>query len=370
MKKRLLIMSGLSLLASSMFTSDAVLAHDRDASPCQKTAKLMYYACRSDERDDYKTTLANCMNLSEASERRTCQTEAKLARKDDVKLCQDQKDARRDACEVLNEHRYDSDPLLDPSLTFFDPDEINESNANPYVSLVAGHTAVLRAGEEAEETVVIHVTDKSREIQGVLCRVVADAVIVTEADEEDGSIAYQPVEITDDWFAQDIDGNVYYCGEISRNFEDGVLADIDGSFESGMNYAKAGLLMMSMPQIDVAHRQEFSLGEAEDIVQYIDLAAIPNQDNEQFPCSASGGCLMTFDFAPLAPESTEFKYYIPGIGFVLAEAMEDGELTGEREELVCVGDSLDILKDPQCGIENPEELLEKLCKLSPDAFCK
>ena len=48
--------------------------------------------------------------------------------------------------------------------------------------------------------------------------------------------------------------------------------------------------------------------------------------------------------------------------------MEDEELTGEREELVCVGESLDILFDAECGIENPEELLEDLCDLASQ-FC-
>ena len=89
-----------------------------------------------------------------------------------------------------------------------------------------------------------------------------------------------------------------------------------------------------------------------------------------FPC-APDGCLKTFDFAPIDPESTEFKYYIPGVGFILAVAMEDGELTGEREELVCVGDSLDVLTDnPDCGIAEPETMLEELCKLAPTVFCE
>jgi hypothetical protein len=124
-----------------------------------------------------------------------------------------------------------------------------------------------------------------------------------------------------------------------------------------------------MPEIGYAHRQEFSLGEAEGIIQYVNLTGIPDEENKRFPCADAGGCLMTYDFAPLAPESSEFKYYIPGIGFVLAESMKDGELTGETEQLVCVGDSLDILKDPACEIEDPKELLEKLCEFAPDAFC-
>ncbi|NND36159.1 MAG: hypothetical protein HKN81_03395, partial [Gammaproteobacteria bacterium] len=89
-------------------------------------------------------------------------------------------------------------------------------------------------------------------------------------------------------------------------------------------------------------------------------------DNELFPC-APLGCLKTFDFAPIEPESTEFKYYRPGVGFVLAVAMEDGEFTGEREELMCVGDSLDVLNN--CGIDDPDMLREELCALAPDTFC-
>ena len=90
-------------------------------------------------------------------------------------------------------------------------------------------------------------------------------------------------------------------------------------------------------------------------------------DNEAFLCE--GNCLKTFDFAPLEPESTEYKYYLPGTGFVLAVSLEDGEIDPEgREELVCVGDSLDILEDEACGIEDPVELLEELCDLH-DEFC-
>lgn len=339
------------------------------SSPCNKTAKQMYQACIHDVRDDLKTTLANCTNISDWNDRKACREEARLVQQEELKLCGDRLEARTEACNVLAEVRYDPDPLLDPSISFVDPEDVDEGNANPFVSIVAGHTYVLRAGEEGDEIVVVHVTDESREIQGVQCRVVVDAVMVAEEDEEDGGVEYVSVELTDDWFAQDTDGNVYYCGEIARNYEDGKLVDLDGSFEAGRDFAKAGMLIMNTPELELAHRQEFALGEAEDIVQYVDLAAVPDEENTKFSCTEAGGCLKTFDFAPLEPESTEYKYYLPGVGFVLAETMEDGVLTGEREELVCVGDSLDILEEPECEIEDPEELLEELCELSPDGFC-
>jgi hypothetical protein len=236
--------------------------------------------------------------------------------------------------------------------------------------VAAGHTYLLRAGEEGEETVVVHVTGETREILGVACRVVLDVVV--EVEDGGGAVEYQSVEVTDDWFAQDETGNVYYCGEISRNFEDGILRDIEGSFEAGRDFAKAGELIRAFPAADDAHRQEYAIGEAEDIVRYLAATTEPGHDeggdNEAFPCSPNM-CLKTFDFSPLEPESTEFKYYLPGTGFVLAVDMEDGEITGEREELVCVGDSLDVLDDPACGIEDPAALREELCAQSA-AFCE
>ncbi len=333
----------------------------------------MYRACRNDVRDDYLTTLANCENSADRAERRACRREAAANRRDEGKFCEEVEEAREEACEVLGEDRYDPDPLLAPGIEFIHPDEVPGTYAvNPFVSVVAGHTYVLKAGEEGEETVVVHVTEDTREILGVECRVVIDVVI--EESVEDGEVAYEAVEVTDDWFAQDTLSNVYYCGEIARNYEDGILRDLDGSFEAGRDFAKSGVLIRNaFPGFGVAHRQEYAIGEAEDIIKYLEGAAVPTADeggdNALFPC-ASGGCLKTFDFAPIDPESTEFKYYRPGTGFVLAVALEDGEITGEREELVCVGDSLDVLTDdPNCGIADPEALLDELCKLSPEAFC-
>ena len=366
--KRLIYVAVLAA-AFSMPPAQAWGGHD-SPSNCERSAGSMLHACRYDARDDLNTTVASCQMISDRADRWSCYVDANTARGEDLEECGDVYEARVEACDVLDEDRYDPDPLLDPGITFIDPDDVPEDySVNPFVSVEAGHTYVLRAGEEEEETVVVHVTDESREILGVLCRVVVD-IVVEVSDEGDG-VEYEAVEATDDWFAQDTVGNVYYCGEISRNYEDGVLRDIDGSFEAGIEYAKAGTLVQAFPVAGEAHRQEFSPGEAEDIVQYVSLDAGPTDEGEDenpnFPCA--GKCLQTFDFAPIDPESTEYKYYLPGTGFVLAIAMEDEEITGEREELICVGDSLDILSEPQCEIDDPEALLEELCKLSPDAFC-
>ena len=364
---------GISLISIGliylMTTSLAVAAGGGGV--CKRTAHTMELACFADVEDDFLAANANCGNFAEPDERKACRREARMIEREETEHCGDVRTARTEACALLGEKRYAPDPLLDPANTFIDPDQVpGEYGPNPYVSIAAGHTFVLRAGEEGEETVVVHVTEDSREIQGVLCRVVTD--IVVEVEEENGAVEYIPVEATHDWFAQDVLGNVYYCGEVARNYEDGILRDLDGSFEAGREFAKAGELIRAYPAAGDYHRQEYALGEAEDIIQYVDVATAPSADeggdNPAFPCGPDK-CLQTFDFAPIDPESTEYKYYLPGTGFVLAASMEDGELTGEREELVCIGDSLAILNDPSCEIEDLDGLLEELCKLDPDAFC-
>ena len=361
-------------LIALLHTPVASAEHHEETTACVKTAKMMAKACWFDIQDDYYETLANCQNLAERGERKACSRQANAARDEESEFCGGVKEARVEACEILNEDRYDTDPLL--TNEFIDPDLVpDEYEVNPYVSVVAGHTYVLRAGEEGEETVVVHVTEDTREILGVLCRVVVDIVVETSADEESGEVEYEAVEVTDDWFAQTVSGDVVYCGEVARNYEDGVLRDLDGSFEAGLDFAKSGFLALNAPAWGDAHRQEYSLGEAEDIIQYIGIGTAPTEDeggnnaNPKYSCGLDK-CLQTFDFAPIDYESTEYKYYLPGTGFVLAVAMEDGEITGEREELLCVGDSLDVLADdPDCEIADPELLMEELCTLSPDAFC-
>jgi len=352
---------------------------------CSRTAEKLYEACSFDIEDDLSETKANCINVIDKDERAKCKDKAEKTYKRDGRTCGDQWEARLADCKRIGKKRYNN-PLLNPNKTFIDPDEIGTTyDPNPYVNMTVGHTYVLRAGEDFEETVVVHVTDEIREAEGyngepVLCRIVVDAVVIAEPDGM-GGIEWEPEEVTDDYFAQASNGNVYYCGEISRNFEDGYLDNLDGSFFSGVEFAKAGVLMRQNPEVGQVDRQEYAIGEAEDVVKYINLSAVPkskeggqNPNDPAFECigEAIGDCLKTKDSSALEPESTEFKYYLRDVGFVLAVAKEDGEITGEREELVCVGDSLDVLSTPACDLGDPADvanLLETLCELSPKAFC-
>ena len=361
----------ISTLASVMLTvSPLVVANEADddnpqLTVCEKSANKMFRSCRFEVKEEYFATTAKCINLGDADERQECLAEAKETLSEDRMGCGEQREARNDVCELLGENRYDPEPLLDTGNFLVEP-----NGSNPYFSLTPGHTYVARAGENFEETIVVTVTDEVREILGVNCRIVVDIVLVKEDDE------LVAVEVTDDYYAQALNGDVHYCGEVARNFEDGALVDLDGSFEAGRDLAKSGILIKAQPIAGDAHRQEYLLGEAEDVIQYV--AGVENLtsvgvgeggENPNFPCD--GACVKTEEFIPPEPSDGEYKYFIAGVGFVLGVALEDGVPTGERDEMLCMGDSLNVLRNNQdCGISDADELLEQLCKLSPIAFCE
>ena len=153
-------------------------------------------------------------------------------------------------------------PRIEPS-QFVDPNDIGGSvAANPYLPLTAGTRYVYRNPQSGEK-VVVDVTHKTIEIAGVRCRIVHDVA----SDLESGEV----IEDTDDFVAQDLQGNVWYFGEVSRNYEDGLLVDLEGSWRAGVDGAKPGILMKAAPQVGDTYRQEFMFGEAEDLAEVLNL---------------------------------------------------------------------------------------------------
>ena len=284
--------------------------HQHDTAYCTKTAKAALRSCNNGVRDDYWLNVGKCLNDMDDEDREECLAESKQQRTEDRELCADQFDARKDICEMIGEAAYD--PSIDPAM-FVDIAGML-ATPNTYFPLTPGLTKIYQAGEE---TVTVTVTDQTREIQGVTCIVVRDTV------EIDGEL----VEDTDDWLAQDIYGNVWYFGEISRNYEDGELSDLEGSWKAGADGAKPGILMYAAPLVGQVYRQEFLLGEAEDMGEVISVsetdATVPAAD-------CSGGCVVTRDFLPLEPDVNEHKYYAPGIGHILSIDLE----SGDTEELI------------------------------------
>ena len=273
---------------------------------CSKTSQASLKACRNNARGDYWTGIGRCRNESE--DRNDCVADTRDERSENREVCVAQCSARQDVCQDVGQDPYD--PIIDPA-DFMEPSEIAAA-PNPYWPLVPGTEWVYEADDE---TITVTVLSDTIEILGVNCVTVRDVV------EEDGVI----IEDTLDWYAQDTDGNVWYFGEIAKNFEDGLLVDLDGSWRAGVDDAKAGIIMFADPQVGTVYRQEFLLGEAEDIGEILSLTG-----NESAPgSSCNGACVVTADYTPLEPGTLEHKYYAPGVGLVVE--VKPG--TDERLEL-------------------------------------
>lgn len=283
--------------------------HNGQSAACSRTTKLAFKACGKDIWDNYYLQLGKCENESDAADRAFCIQEAKTALEEERQVCGEQRDARADICDQLGEAPYDPD--IQPA-NFLSPEQ-TAANPNLWFPLVPGTTRIYESGDEI---ITVKVTDTTREILGITTIEVSDVVTV------DG----EPIEDTVDWFAQDIYGNVWYFGEIAKNFEDGVLTDLEGSWTAGVDGAKPGVVMEGAPQVGDVYRQEFLLGDAEDVGKVLDV----NGSETAPAASCSGNCVVTKDYTPLEPDAIENKYFEPGIGSIVTINLE----TGEREELV------------------------------------
>ena len=143
-----------------------------------------------------------------------------------------------------------------------DPAAFTSVVDHPYLPKLAGARWEYRSTDPHGEVeiITIEVLDEHRMVMGVEAIVVHD--IVTN---EDGEL----VEDTYDWFAQDDDGNVWYFGEDTTSYHDGVASDA-GSWEAGVGGALPGIVMPATPEVTaVGYRQEYLAGEAEDMGQVI-----------------------------------------------------------------------------------------------------
>jgi hypothetical protein len=169
------------------------------------------------------------------------------------------------------------------------------------------------------QRVVVTVLPKVKVVaNGVTARVVHDVAT------EDGT----PIEITDDWYAQDRCGNVWYLGEATTEYEDAKPVSTEGSFEAGVDGAQPGVIVPAHPKAGMSYRQEYYKGHAEDRGEVVGLG---EQVEVPFGHFRQGHVLMTRDLNPLEPRVLEYKFYARGIGPVLAIGVSG---SSDREELV------------------------------------
>jgi hypothetical protein len=185
-----------------------------------------------------------------------------------------------------------------------DPADFTTRIDNPYWPMVPGTTWHYVEREDGEkQTVTVKVTGRTKMIEGVRARVVHDVV-----RDGDGVI----LENTWDWFAQDSDANIWYLGELTREYVDGVPVNQEGSFQHGKGGAQAGVVVPGEPQVGCAYREELLAGEAEDRARILSTA-----ETIQTRFGLRHRVLQTANTTPLEPDILENKFYVRGLGPVL-----------------------------------------------------
>jgi hypothetical protein len=189
---------------------------------------------------------------------------------------------------------------------------------NPWFPLRPGATYVYRGVKDGQPSRdVFSVTAKAKTIQGVHCTVVRDRLYLR------GRLH----ERTEDWYAQDKVGNVWYFGETTAELSPGgSVRSTEGSWEAGVDGARAGVFMPAHPYPGQAGRQEYYKGHAEDHFRVLTLSA-----SVSTPAASSSHALLTREWTPLEPGVLDHKLYVKGLGTVLEQTVKGGD---ERNSLV------------------------------------
>jgi hypothetical protein len=205
-------------------------------------------------------------------------------------------------------------PPYDPVL----PTQWAAAVTNPHFPLPPGmRLEYTGTTDEGTESIIVEVLPQTRVVNGVTATAVRDRVYINN----------QLVEDTEDWFAQDAEGNVWYLGEDSKEIRNGQVVSRAGSWMWGESGALPGIIMWANPasHLNESYRQEFRRGQAEDWGKVVAL----NQ-TVTVPHGTLSNCIKTEDWNGLEPDEVENKFYCPGIGATL-ETSES-----ERVELVRV----------------------------------
>jgi hypothetical protein len=191
-----------------------------------------------------------------------------------------------------------------------DPADFTTKIDNPYWPMRPGSHWVYREVENGEaQRVDVTVTNRTKRLEGIEARVVHDRV----------SRNGETLEDTFDWCAQDSDGNLWYLGEDTAEYENGRLKTKEGSWAAGVDGAEPGIVVPAAPKQGLSYRGEYYAGHAED------AAEVLNVDSQvQVPFGRFRNALLTRNYSSIEPTVEEMKLYARGVGPVMELLVSGG----------------------------------------------
>ena len=188
-----------------------------------------------------------------------------------------------------------------------DPTNFVATVDNPYFPLRPGTTFVyegVKDGQRQREEITV--ARETKVVMGVTATVLRDTAT------RDGV----PLEVTEDWYAQDREGNVWYFGEDTAEYEHGKVVSREGSWQAGVDGARPGIIMQAHPRVPSSYRQEYYRGHAEDMAWVVSLDSPARVPLRSFPQT-----LLTLEWNPLEPGIVVEKSYAAGVGLVSETAL-------------------------------------------------
>src|SRR3989454_6713696 len=180
-----------------------------------------------------------------------------------------------------------------------EPDELLSIGRNPYFILEPGYTLVLEGGGSQ---LTITVLNETKKVDGVETRV------VEERETKGGKLS----EVARNYFAISKRTNdVFYFGEDVDMYKDGKVVNHDGTWLSGVNGSKFGLMM---PGRGLLHSRYYQEGAPKIAVDRATIVSVT--ETVKTPAGEFKNCVKVEETSPLARFTTEYKYYAPGVGMV------------------------------------------------------
>lgn len=203
----------------------------------------------------------------------------------------------------------------------FDPKNFaaSQTDVNPWLPLTPGLQTVTEGFVNVGTRRLTHVrvntvTDVTKMVNGVR------AVLVLDQDFDGGQLSEQAI----DYLAEDEGGNVWYVGSYTETYEGGQFLNAQDAWLAGVNGAVPGMYMPGDPKTGTPPFPQTQVpGVEETTAQVVEIG---KKTCVPFKCF--------FNVVVIQEQSTENKYWAPGVGGILTEPLAGD--AQETEELVNV----------------------------------